>query len=605
MDYGHELTEMELKKLESKILTEYTTAVNDMQRKLKKYLNETEVKRQYQESLLKAGKITQDQYKTWCYNHTMVGNRWKSTLQSLTMDLMNANKIAMGIAKGEMPNIYALNANYAMYQIEHDAKISTGFTLYDHDTAEYLLGDQRQLMPKPSARKAKEIEQHPEMRWSQEKIQSAVLQGVLQGESSNSVAQRLRKVGQMAYNDAVRYARTMTTSAQNAGRYQSYREAEALGVDLTIEWSATLDHRTRHDHRLMHGQRTDVDKPFRTPDGYTIYYPADCTGESTAPQSQIWNCRCTLLAWVKGFEHDKVTSSPKMGDMTYEEWLNEKPQTKPYPQDPNGTPKPSPKPAPKPTPKPSPKPSPKPAPQPAPKPAEQEKPKKPKKVKSELTTPKSEPVKVADSEISAYLDIAKIDYNPVTRQEKKRTEDEIIRVLSGGDRTKGSCASLGLAYCGQKSGLDVLDFRGGESCNEFSHSSVLKRLKNLPGIDWDEQHGNYYLTTGNQLLRRVQQGKQYWFACGRHAAIVQKGADGKLQYLELQSQTDSGWQNFNGNARYTLSSRFGAPTSRYYDAVSFMFDVDSVKDSPEFAKILGYLNTPEDKQMKGKGGTIK
>ena len=36
------------------------------------------------------------------------------------------------------------------------------------------------------------------------------------------------------------------------------------------------------------------------------------------------NCRCTLLAWVKGFEHDTLTDSDKM-TMSFDEWLKVKP----------------------------------------------------------------------------------------------------------------------------------------------------------------------------------------------------------------------------------------------------------------------------------------
>ena len=117
----------------------------------------------------------------------------------------------------------------------------------------------------------------------------------------------------------------MGTSAQNAGRYKAYERADALGVKLTIEWQATLDDRTRHDHRMMHGQRRDVGEPFITPDGYSILWPADSSSDYTdAPQSEIWNCRCTLLSWVKGFEGDTITSSPKMGEMSFEEWQQDK-----------------------------------------------------------------------------------------------------------------------------------------------------------------------------------------------------------------------------------------------------------------------------------------
>lgn len=323
-DAGHEATEKILQNLEKRIGQEFATVTREMEAKLQAYLETTEKQRKVQEGLLKQGKITQKEYSDWCYRHAMMGKRWEDMRDVLASDMHHTNEIARRMMHEQMPDIYALNANYATYRIEHDGRIDTSFTLYNHDTAEYLLGDQRQLMPAPSARKAREIAANADMQWNKQKIQSAVLQGVLQGESPYEVARRLQNVGQMNYNDAVRYARTMTTSAQNAGRYQAFRDAKAIGVDLTIEWQATLDHRTRHAHRMMHGQRTEVDEPFRTPDGYTIYYPADCTGESNAPQKEIWNCRCTLLSWVKGFEGDTVKSSPKMGDMTFEEWQNGK-----------------------------------------------------------------------------------------------------------------------------------------------------------------------------------------------------------------------------------------------------------------------------------------
>lgn len=323
-DRCHELTDEILKELETRIADEYAVATNDMKRKLREYMEKFKAEDEKQKALLDAGKITQKEYSDWRYRHMMVGKRWEAMKDVLAEDLKHASDIALKISGEKMADVYALNANFATYQIEHDAKIDTGFTLYNHDTAEYLLKDQRQLMPGPSTRKAKEIAANKAMQWNKQKIQSAVLQGVLQGEGPHKVAERLRQVGQMDYNASVRYARTMTTSAQNAGRYNSFRRARDLGVDLTIEWMATLDSRTRHEHRMMHGQRTTVDEPFHTPDGYTIYYPADCTGESTAPQSMFWNCRCTIRAMVKGYERETIRSSPKMGDMTFEEWQNEK-----------------------------------------------------------------------------------------------------------------------------------------------------------------------------------------------------------------------------------------------------------------------------------------
>ena len=327
-DRGHVLTDQMLSDLEDRIADEYAIANRDMQKKLIEYLEKTEEARKKQKALLDAGKITQKDYDDWVFRHTMMGKQWEQMRDVLAQDLENANEIALKIARGEMPDVYALNANYGTYMIEHGAGIDTGFTLYNHDAAELLMKKQDlQLMPGPSTKKAAEIAADKSMQWNRQKIQSAVLQGILQGESAYEVAKRLRSVATMNYNASVRYARTMTTDAQNAGRYESFRRAKRLGVDLTIEWAATLDGRTRHEHRMMHGQRREVDEPFEV-SGFKIMWPAQShgPGSSDIPQSMIWNCRCTLLAWVKGFEGDTVKSSPKMGDMSFEEWKGVKEQ---------------------------------------------------------------------------------------------------------------------------------------------------------------------------------------------------------------------------------------------------------------------------------------
>ena len=316
--------------LEERIADEYAIASRDMQKKLTAYLEKMEEGRKKQKALLDAGKITQQDYNDWVYRHTMMGKQWRQMRDVLAADMENANEIALKLARGEMPDVYALNANYGMYQIEHDAAIDMSFTLYNHDAAELLMKEQDlQLMPGPSTKKAAEIAADKSLQWNAQKIQSAVLQGIMQGENAYEVAARLRSVATMNYNASVRYARTMTTNAQNAGRYESYRRAKRLGVDLTIEWQATLDGRTRHEHRMMHGQRRNVDEPFETPDGFSIMWPADSmSGSSDAPQREIWNCRCTLLAWVKGFEGDTIKSSPKMAGLSFETWQNAKEEKK-------------------------------------------------------------------------------------------------------------------------------------------------------------------------------------------------------------------------------------------------------------------------------------
>lgn len=117
--------------------------------------------------------------------------------------------------------------------------------------------------------------------------------------------------------------------------------------------------------------------------------------------------------------------------------------------------------------------------------------------------------------------------------------------------------------------------------------------------------GKTSITVGNRLLKQCEVGKEYYLVVGRHAAIVRKLEDGTLQYLELQSATRSGWTNFDGNPRSTLNTRFGC-TSSLQSFGDFMIDIDdSDFSTDDFRSLLGFINTAEDTQRKGKYGTIK
>lgn len=59
---------------------------------------------------------------------------------------------------------------------------------------------------------------------------------------------------------------------------------------------------------------------------FEIMWPGnEKCGSSTVLQSMIWNCRCTLRAWVKGYEGETVKSSPPgMEGLSFEEWQGTK-----------------------------------------------------------------------------------------------------------------------------------------------------------------------------------------------------------------------------------------------------------------------------------------
>lgn len=203
-----------------------------------------------------------------------------------------------------------------------------------------------------------------------------------------------------------------------------------------------------------------------------------------------------------------------------------------------------------------------------------------------------------------------IDFNPIKKHTKKLTEKEIIDYLAGGDKTKGSCSSAAFAYIGNKSGYDVLDFRGGESCNIFSKTQNIVKIANLKGVrSFIEQEYNDYVAL-KKLLKNVEEDKEYYLAVGGHAAIIRK-TEGKLQYLELQSKKENGYQDFVKNLLVnTWRDRFRCQKSytrlfskRKVDTV--LIDAESLYENSQFHELLGFINTKENEQMKGAGGNVK
>ena len=294
-DRGHELTDKRLSALEKRLHDEYEKAAKELQLKLDDYMKRFRTKDKIWQKWVDKGIKTQEEYEQWRIGQLAMGERWEKMKDRIVSDQLNTNKVAREIIDRDMPSIFALNANYALYQVEHDAKIETSMTLYNREAVDRILRDDPDLLLPPGRRVSEDIRQGRAKRWERQKVQSVMMQGILQGESIPTIAARLsQEVEMMDFKAAVRNARTMATNAQNAGRYDAYTRLQNNGVDLTLEWAATLDMRTRHEHRMMHGQRRDVGEPFVV-DGIEIMYPAqtgDFMGvrESDIPQRMIWNC---------------------------------------------------------------------------------------------------------------------------------------------------------------------------------------------------------------------------------------------------------------------------------------------------------------------------
>ena len=328
-DIGHEETDKLLEELEARLYSEYEQASIEVKAKLDDYLKRFKIKDKIKRRQLKEGKITQKQYNDWRIGQIAIGERWEEMVSTLATDFHNTNMIAKSITFGYMPEVYAINHNYATFRIEKSALVDTSYTLYDRPTVERLMKKNPDLLPPPGKKVSARIAAGEDIRWNKQQIQSVATQAILQGESIPQISKRLAEtVGDSNYKAAVRNARTMTTSAENGGRQDAFKRAENMGIKMRRTWVATLDGRTRHAHRLLDGQTVDIDQPF-TVDGEEIMFP----GDPKAKPYLTWNCRCTTISQIKGFERDVTDLSLRhtkhLGDMTYEEWKNAKAKSNP------------------------------------------------------------------------------------------------------------------------------------------------------------------------------------------------------------------------------------------------------------------------------------
>lgn len=398
-------------------------------------------------------------------------------------------------------------------------------------------------------------------------IRREISTGISTGASYDDIARNLRFATNAPLARTKTIVRTEGHRVQQASAADARNEAKKQGCDVLKQWDSTLDGNTRPTHRELDGQIRETDEPFEV-DGKK----ADRPGEFGRPEEDI-NCRCVALTRARwGLDETELeTMKDRAKFFGLDKTKNFQEFSEKYL-------------------------------------------KIPEKTDTIAAGVLPQPIESNEKHYKELLDSLKqissngnLVYNPVMNHSNALSESEIISALAGGDRTSGSCASVGLAYIGQKQGWNVLDFRDGESRRFFASSYNLRTLSMADGLKVLRAEGASSITVGNRLLKMCENGKEYYLSVGRHAAIVRKTDDGILQYLELQSSSRSGWINFNGNPRYTLKNRFGcSQTSGASANYDFMIDLDdSDFETDDFKSLLGYINTAENEQRKGSNGTIK
>jgi len=320
MDFAHGATDDILEQIKKRLKTEYDRAYKDLRAKADEYFEKFRAEDEALRKKLKSGKISKAAYNEWRTRHLIMGQRWEMLCDSMAKEIVITNQIALAYMSDKMPDVYALNYNYGLWLGETWAAYDTGFALYNRQTVlNMLYTGSMPWLPQPSYEailKAKKA-----VMWNRQQITSVMTQGILQGLSIPHLARQLELVTEKNYKAAVRNARTMVTGAENSARDDVFRKIKRSGINIQKEWRATLDMRTRHNHRLLDGQVKPVDKPFEV-DGIEIMYPA----APDAPAHMVYNCRCTLLARIDGLTPTARLERCKSGiaGMSYEDWKNMK-----------------------------------------------------------------------------------------------------------------------------------------------------------------------------------------------------------------------------------------------------------------------------------------
>jgi SPP1 gp7 family putative phage head morphogenesis protein len=395
-------------------------------------------------------------------------------------------------------------------------------------------------------------------------IRDEISRGIATGMSQQDIARNISDKMGVSYRKAKQIAQNEGHRVVNDAKIDSMHASKDRGADIVKVWDCTFDKKTRPIHAQLDQQHAEIDDYFEYSGG-KVFAP-----KRFGKASLDINCRCALMSVPRWDIEDEVEkrdniTSELIKAKNYADWKEKYYNVVEKYDDVNHV--------------------------------------------------LDKAIKTSEEHYNTLLtnlDIiskktGNLEYNPVLDYDVAPIdENDIISSLSGGDLTQGSCASVALAYIGQKQGWNVLDFRGGESQYFFSSGMNLFELSLADGLKVLRAEGKSSMTVANKLIKLCEESKEYYLSVGRHAAIVRK-KDGILQYLELQSESKSGWTNFNGNPKYTLKTRFGCSSRSSFSAkFDFMIDIDdSDFSTDEFKSLLGYLNTAGDAQKKGQYGTIK
>lgn len=284
--------------IEKYLNEQYAIAQKEVEKKLKAFMKKYKQLDKQKKKDVKSGKITEEEYNQWRVNKVLYSMHWVNLLDNIAGDMLRTNRMAVDYINGKVPDLFINAFNNLQRDIPVGPVEGYSFELINKDTVAQLVKGNEIMLPPP-----KDIDKYKDKQWNKKNVNSAVLQGILQGESMDAIAKRVAKsTAEKNHAVALRNARTMVTAAENSGRAASIKRAERDGVILDKIWLATSDSRTRDSHASMNGERIPSEKAFSN----GLMFPGDW---STNNPSEVYNCRCTLVTKFVSFDNKKFKES--------------------------------------------------------------------------------------------------------------------------------------------------------------------------------------------------------------------------------------------------------------------------------------------------------
>lgn len=314
IDYGGQKTDLAVRRAEWRLSRVYRQAAREIDEKMQAWQKGHEARDKKYRQMVKDGKLSKADYDVWMRGQIFQGKQWEGRKEQIRQVLLNSDKAAVNVIKEGKLGVFASNANYIGYGLEHDSGLNTGFLLYDEATVARLIKGDPKMLPMLPPEKA--VNKDKAYTYYNKLITGAITQGIIQGEDIGQIAHRIATTtGEKCYKSAVRNARTAYTGAQNAGRIEGMHQAQRLGIKMQKQWLATPDGRTRHAHAELDGQIQNVDDPFESALG-DIDYP----GDPNADPANVYNCRCSLLYVYPEYPAGFELRDDFMSDLSMDDW---------------------------------------------------------------------------------------------------------------------------------------------------------------------------------------------------------------------------------------------------------------------------------------------